>query len=363
MNVGLLQGAHCPAGVTPRERYLEILDEAVAAEEAGFDYYAVPEQHFNPGGGGATNIPASEVILGAVAARTQRMRLAWLSAVLPVHHPLRVAETAATLDILSEGRFELSTARSNDLPTLRAFQVDPSETRERWTEALRVIVSALSDPQVEHHGAFWDFPSVTLNPRPVQEPHPPLYYASTSVDGHRAAGHAGLGVIGGNSLPGGWDYVAECARTYKSALAEAEPIGRTVTDSIASFVFAANCAPSQEQAEREASDTVQSILAMVTSMFTRLAKESSGYEYMDGIRAMEEHKHDLRWLIERAPYISLGTPESFVERLERLERLGFDRVLLRVDGMPHDVCMRSIALLGEEVLPKFAAGARATTAS
>jgi alkanesulfonate monooxygenase SsuD/methylene tetrahydromethanopterin reductase-like flavin-dependent oxidoreductase (luciferase family) len=359
MNVGLLQGAHCPAGVEPKQRYLEIIEEAVAAEEAGFAYYGVPEQHFNPGGGAATNIPASSVILGAVATRTNRMRLAWLSAVLPVHHPLQVAETAATLDILSEGRFELSTARSNDLPTLRAFGIDPSETRERWSEALEVIVAALSDPEVEHHGTYWDFPAVPLNPRPVQEPHPPLFYASTSVDGHRSAGKNGLGVIGGNSLPGGWDYVADCARTYKAALADAEPIGRFVTDSLSSFVFAANCAPSQEQAEREAAETVQSILAMVTRMFTRLAKESSGYEYMDGIRAIEEHKHDLRWLIDRAPYISLGTPEFFVERLERLEDLGFDRVALRVDGLPHDVCMRSIELLGEHVLPRFAGAAAA----
>jgi alkanesulfonate monooxygenase SsuD/methylene tetrahydromethanopterin reductase-like flavin-dependent oxidoreductase (luciferase family) len=359
MNVGLIQGAHCPAGVEPKQRYLEILEEAVAGEEAGFDYYAVPEQHFNPGGGGATNIPASEVILGAVAAKTSRMRLAWLSAVLPVHHPLRVAETAATLDILSEGRFELSTARSNDLPTLRAFGVDPSETRERWSEALRVIVSALSDREVEHHGTYWDFPALPLNPKPVQEPHPPLFYASTSVGGHKAAGANGLGVIGGNSLPGGWDYVEECARTYKEALAGAEPIGRTVTDSLCSFVFAAHCAPSQEQAEREAAETVQSILAMVTKMFTNLAKQSSGYEYMDGIRAIEEHKHDLRYLIDRAPYISLGTPEFFIERLERLENLGFDRVLLRIDGMPHDICMRSIALLGEHVLPRFTSAASA----
>jgi alkanesulfonate monooxygenase SsuD/methylene tetrahydromethanopterin reductase-like flavin-dependent oxidoreductase (luciferase family) len=355
MEVGLLQGAHCPAGVKPRQRYLEILEEATAAEQAGFAYYAVPEQHFDPGAG-ATTISASEVILGAVAARTSRMRLAWLSAVLPLHHPVRVAEKAATLDILSEGRFELSTARSNDLPTLRAFGVDPAETRERWEEALRLIVAALAEPEVEFKGDFWDVPAVHVSPTPVQEPHPPLYYASTSVDGHRAAGGSGLGVIGGNSLPGGWDYVEECARTYKAALADSEPIGRTTTDSLCAFVFAAHCAPTQEQAEREGGETVQMILAMVTKMFTRLARQSSGYEYMDGIRAVEEHKDDLRYLIDRAPYISLGTPEFFVERLERLRDIGFDRVLLRVDGMPHDVCMRSIEALGEHVLPAFHGG-------
>lgn len=354
MRFGLIQGAHCPPGVDRRQRYHEILIEAEAAEQNGFDFYGVPEQHFDPGSG-ATNISASEAILAAVAARTSSMRLMWMSAVLPIHHPVRVAEAAATLDVISDGRFELSTARSNDYPTLRAFQVDPQETRDRWLESLRIVAAALERGEIEHHGRFYDIDRVSLNPPTVQRPHPPLFYASTSVDGHRAAGAAGLGVIGGNSLTGGWEYVEDCARTYKEAVAQGTPVGTVVNDQLYTFAFAAHCAESQEQAKREAEVLVLSIIEMVNSMFTRLAKQSADYAYMDQIRMIYERRHDLDFLIERAPYISVGTPDFMVERVRRLEALGFDGIVLRIDGMAHEVCMRSIEMFGREVLPAFRA--------
>jgi alkanesulfonate monooxygenase SsuD/methylene tetrahydromethanopterin reductase-like flavin-dependent oxidoreductase (luciferase family) len=353
MHFGLLQGAHCPPGVTPRERYLEILDEAVAAEQAGFEFYATAEQHFDPGAG-TTTIAASEALQGAVAARTSTIRLIWASAVLSIHHPLRVAETAATLDILTRGRFELGTARSNDLPTLKAFEVDPSTTRDRWQESLTIIANALEHDEVEHAGTFWNIPRTTVSPASVQRPHPPLWYASTSLDGHRVAGSLGLGVISGNSLPGGWDYVREAAETYRGALAEAQPIGGAVNDGLMGFCFAAHVAPTKEQAEREAEAMIATIIETVTRMFTRLAKQSTGYEYMDEIAAIYERKDDLDFIVNRAPYISVGTPELLIERFKLMEDLGYDRVALRIDGMQHETCLRSIRAFGEQVLPAFA---------
>lgn len=350
---GLLQGAHCPPGTTPRQRYLEILDEAVCAEQAGFEFYSTAEQHFDPGNG-TTTIAASEAIQGAVAGRTSSIRLIWASAVLSIHHPLRVAETAATLDILTEGRFELGTARSNDLPTLRAFEVDPSTTRERWEESLEVIAEGLTEHEVEHDGKFWKIPKTTISPACVQDPHPPFWYASTSLDGHKVAGSRGLGVISGNSLPGGWDYVREASEVYHAALADADPIGGVVNDGMMGFCFAAHVAPTKEQAEREAETMIAAIIETVNRMFTRLAKQSTGYEYMKEIEAIYEKREDLDFIVNRAPYISVGTPDFMVERFKRMEEMGYDRVALRIDGMPHETCMRSIKAFGEQVLPAFA---------
>jgi hypothetical protein len=95
---------------------------------------------------------------------------------------------------------------------------------------------------------------------------------------------------------------------------------------------------------------------MVTTMFTKLAAESADYAYMDAIRTMYDRRHDIDFLVERAPYISIGNPEFWIERIRRLESLGFDGIVLRVDGMQHDVCERSIRLFGEEVLPAFRQG-------
>src|SRR5262249_37822036 len=153
----------------------------------GFDFYSMAEQHFNPGSNATTNVSTTDVMLSAIAARTSQIRLMWLSAVLPIHHPLRIAESIGTLDVISEGRIELSTARSNDLPTMRAYQVRPEDTRDRWAESLEIIAAALVDGEVEHEGQFWQIPRTRINPRAIQQPAPPLFYASTSVDGHKVA--------------------------------------------------------------------------------------------------------------------------------------------------------------------------------
>lgn len=354
MRFGLIQAAHRPPGVSLDQRYLEILDEAAVAEESGFDFYSVAEQHFDPGAAATTNVSTPDVLLAAVAARTSRIRLMWLSSVLPIHHPLRIAESSATLDVISQGRFELSTARSNDLPTMRAYEVDPATTRARWTESLGIIAKALAGLSTEHHGEFWDVPSVHINPRPIQQPLP-LFYASTSAEGHRVAGSMGLGVIGGNSLTGGWQFVEECARTYKDAVEIATPLpGAAVNDQLYAFSFLAHCTDDVEQGKLDAAPAVDSIISMVNAMFTRLASEDSAYAYMDDFRTMYDRRGDLDFLIERAPYISIGGPEFWIDRLERLRSLGYDGVVLRVDGMAHEVCMRSIRMFGEHVLPNFA---------
>ena len=180
--------------------------------------------------------------------------------------------------------------------------------RDRWRESLDVIVAALRDHEVEHHGRFWDFPRVRLNPRPVQSPHPALSYASTSVDGHRVAGALGLAPRAGNSLTGGWSYVEDCAETYKSAIKTATPVGAFVNDTLYSFIFAAHCADTFERAQSEAGGAVASIITMVTRMFTQLSSKSQDYAYMENVAALHDRLDDLPFLNDRAPYISLGHP-------------------------------------------------------
>src|SRR5688572_18815101 len=100
-------------------------------DEAGFDVFGLNEQHFLRDIG----VSASDVVFAFVAARTSRIRLRFMSVLLlTFNHPVRVAERLAMLDVLSEGRAEMSTARSNNLHTLEAFGVQPNETRAQWAE-------------------------------------------------------------------------------------------------------------------------------------------------------------------------------------------------------------------------------------
>jgi alkanesulfonate monooxygenase SsuD/methylene tetrahydromethanopterin reductase-like flavin-dependent oxidoreductase (luciferase family) len=352
MRFGILQAAHCPPGIEPKVRYLELLTEAAYAEEMGFDFYSIPEQHFNTGR--VTIISATDLVLSAIAARTSRMRLRLLSVILlPFNHPIRVAERVATLDILSNGRAELSTARSNHVVTMRAFQVPPGDTKAMWDESLTIVRKALGDDTLEHHGKFWDIAPVSVMPKPVQTPYPPMYYAATSLDGHVLGASRGLGVVGGNSLPGGWDYVAECAQRYKSAIAKVQSEQTNVTSSLAAFVATAHCAESQEQAEAEAAGPALGFVAMVIQMFNELHDKGADYAYMKDINKIVDRKDDMKYLIERAPYISVGTPDFHIERIKLLERMGYDEVVLRIDGMGHAINMRSIEMFGKYVMPAF----------
>lgn len=343
--------ASCTNGTPQRERYLQVIDEAICAEDSGFDVMSFGEQHFNTDR--ATQVSCPEMMSSAVASRTSTIRLRWGSVVLlAFNHPIRVAERIATLDLISNGRAEVATARSNHAPTMAAFQIDPRDTRAQWRESLDVIIAALTRDSFEHSGDHWTIPSTKPVPRAIQEPHPPLYYASTSLDGLSIAGHLGLGALSGNSLPGGWDYVAECAETYHAAVDKAEPIS-VVNRSLGESIMTAHCAETMEKAFDEASTAAEKMLSMVIDMFTGLAKHAPDYAYMDNVNAIREHASDMAYINDRSPYVSVGTPDFLVNRFKRLEELGYQEVILRIDGMGHETNMRSIQMFGKHVIPEF----------
>ncbi len=340
---------------TPLEkRYLQAIDECVCAEEQGFDSISFGEQHFNTDK--ATQVSCPEMMSSAVASRTSTIKLRWSSVVLlAFNHPIRVAERIATLDLLSNGRAEISTARSNHAPTMAAFQINPRETREQWRESLDVIVAALTQDPFQHSGKHWQIPPTKLVPHCIQKPHPPLFYASTSLEGLVTAGGLGLGALAGNSLPGGWDYVQQCSDAYHSAFDKAKPLSSVVNRSLATSIMTAHCAETMEKAFEEAGEASQKMLWMVINMFTELAKHapSSDYAYMDNINAIRERVSDMAYVNDRSPYVSVGTPDFLIERFKKLEKMGYQEVILRIDQFSHDTVMRSLKMFGKYVIPEF----------
>jgi len=343
--------ASCSDGTPLEKRYPQVIDEAVCAEEQGFDIMSFGEQHFNTDL--ATQGSCPEMLSSAIASRTSIMRLRWASVVLlAFNHPIRVAERIATLDLISKGRAEVATARSNHAQTMAAFQINPRETREQWRESVDVILAALTRDPFQHTGKHWQIPPTKLVPHCIQKPHPPLFYASTSLDGLVTAGQLGLGAISGNTLTGGWDYVAKCADTYHSAVDKAKPIS-VVNRSIATSIMMAHCAETMEKAFEEAGEASQKMLWMVIDMFTSLAKHGSDYAYMGEIDAIRKRVADMAYINDRSPYVSVGTPDFLIERFKQLEKMGYQEVFLRIDGFGHDKVMRSLKMFGKYVIPEF----------
>jgi alkanesulfonate monooxygenase SsuD/methylene tetrahydromethanopterin reductase-like flavin-dependent oxidoreductase (luciferase family) len=340
-------------GYSP-ERYREMLEQAQFAEEMGFSAFLTSEQHFNPA---ISMTSAPEVILGYLAAKTSTMRLRVASfPLLTFNHPLKVAEKAATLDVVSNGRVEIGTARSNNPRTLKAFEVDPSKTRQMWFESMEILRKALTLDEIEHEGEFWTItPPVVLRPRPVQQPHPPIFVSATSVETHRNAGKLGIGVMTGNSLSGGWPYLEEALANYQEGLEEADPgPGGVVNKSAGAAAVVAHCAATKEQAHAEAEARAYRFLEEIAGWFAELAASSPEYAYMASLRERLKDKAGLEEIIEQSPYISIGTPDFFIERAKRLEELGYDEFLLCFDGLPHEQIMSCIELIGKHVIPAFA---------
>ena len=169
----------------------DILDEAVDAEEVGLHSAWIGEHHFSTLG----VLSCPDLVLASVAARTKRIRLAPAVAVLPLHHPIRVAEQWATLDLLSRGRVDFAAGRGYDRREYLPLNVSFEHNQEIFEEGMEVVRSLwAADRAISHHGRHYRFDDVAITPKPVQLPLP-AYLPSFSQPSIELAGRLGCGLI------------------------------------------------------------------------------------------------------------------------------------------------------------------------
>jgi alkanesulfonate monooxygenase SsuD/methylene tetrahydromethanopterin reductase-like flavin-dependent oxidoreductase (luciferase family) len=257
MDFGIFYEIQVNSPLKHREREAEVfhqvLDQVVAAEEAGFNNFWSVEHHFQPG---FSHSSAPEVLYGALSQRTSRIRIghAVVLPPFPYNHPVRVAERIATLDILSKGRVEVGTGRSGTIQELGGFGIPPEETRPRWEEALRLLVNIWTSKEgtFSWKGKYFDIPERSIVPLPVQKPHPPLWLACSNEETHKIAGRMGLGLLTLVVMVGP-EEVARRINLYRDALKEVKPVGAFVNNRTAVF-YMVHCADTDKEArgEREA---------------------------------------------------------------------------------------------------------------
>ncbi len=173
--------------------YRDHLEEAVLAEELGFDCVWVSEHHFSPD---AWN-PSPFTFLSAVAARTERVRLGTFVLLLPLHNPLRVAEDVAVLDNISRGRVDLGVGVGSSPEEFRTFGIPLEGRLGRTFEALRIIERCFAGEEFSHQGKYYDFPNVHLTTRPVQRPGPPILVAAMGDQSVAWTARRGYGMAAG----------------------------------------------------------------------------------------------------------------------------------------------------------------------
>lgn len=180
-----------------RSAYAEQAKLVQLVETLGFDEAWVAEHHFNPDAAS----PSCLAILAHLAARTTRIRLGSAAVLLPFHNPIQVAEDAATLDILSDGRFDFGVAKGGPFPVQnKHFGVSKEDSRARMLEALSLIQKLLTEDGVRFEGKFFRADDISLTPKPLQRPIPTFIATSTGEAVALAAEHA-YGIMGAPPFP------------------------------------------------------------------------------------------------------------------------------------------------------------------
>ena len=183
MEFGIFMEFETREGQSQPRAFNEAFDLVDATEEWGLDTVWLGEMHFSP----RRSVLSEPIVVGsAIAARTERLRIGVAVRVLPLSHPLRIAEETATLDQISEGRLDFGIGRSGSPRSYDALGIEYGESQPRFREALAVILEAWRGEPFSHHGEFYSFDEIAVSPRTHQQPHPPLRMAATSA-GHLRA--------------------------------------------------------------------------------------------------------------------------------------------------------------------------------
>ena len=338
------------------EAYKSVVEQAVLGEQAGFHSLWTVEHHFLEEFSHCSN---PEVLYGAIAARTSRLRLGYGVRLMPFpyNHPVRSAESAAVLDIISDGRVEFGTGRSSTRAELEGFGIDPHRTRELWEEAVDVIVAAWTNDILEWNGKQFKIPPRRVLPKPVQDPHPPLWGATSSPESHRIMGEKGMGLLSftiGTSpeeLKGRIDL-------YRDGLTRAKPVGKFVNGRAATFTMV-NVAKTREQARINAAESCEwyakhgtEAVASVSKWMREMGQQSGTYAYGDALADLDTSFLTYDYLESTGACI-VGTPEACIETAKRYEAAGCDLLLCLMNPykVQHRAVLECIELMGKHVIP------------
>jgi len=345
------------------QAYKNVLAQALAGERYGWDAFWTVEHHFLSEYSHCSN---PEVLYGAVAALTERIRIGYGVRLMPqpYNHPVRTAESVAVLDLLSDGRVDLGTGRSSTRAELEGFGVDPAQTRAMWQEAIAHVVGCWTNDEYEFDGQFWSMPKRRVHPKPLQRPHPPIWGATSSEDGHRQVGALGLGLC---SFAVGLspDEVKTKVDIYRAAVQGCtDPIGAFVNNRAATFTMAM-CGPDRQVALDTARESFEWYpkagarhIASMTDWMIERKQDLGSYAYAADMKRIDDEGGldllSLEYLVEANACV-IGTPEDCIRTCRLYEQAGIDLLLCLVNPykIPHEAVMQTIELMGTEVIPEF----------
>ena len=330
---------------TANQYVRDITEEAIYAETVGMYSAWIGEHHFSTLG----VLSCPDIVLGYVAARTERIRLAPAVNVLPLHHPIRVAEQWATLDLLSDGRVDFATGRGYDKREYVPFKAPYENNTAAFAEGLGVLQRLWTETEpVTHKGAYYDFENISITPKPVQVP-PPIYVACFSKPSIELAGRLGHNVVvapfAAATQFGG---LAEVTELYHDSCAKH---GNTPGRLVCSYFTHFADTPEQDHAAR-VSQVRYFQECCIDALPQNLKTAPPTYAYfVDMVNNMKAMTPE--GLTDKS--VLVGTPEAITATLKSVEAAGFDEVILyfNVGLKPHAKVKEEMQRFMEDVAPEF----------
>ena len=332
-----------------QERYSDTLAQIKHGDHLGFDTAWLAELHFFP----EFSVMSSPLIVAAAAAQhTQRIQLGIAVSLLPLNNPIRSAEDAATVDVLSHGRLVFGVGRGTNPLHYGGFNIPMEESRDRFTEALDIITQAWTNDRVSYEGKYYRIKDVAVHPKPLQKPHPPIRIATNSSDTFPLAGRLGYPMFSSLvvvPLPRFRQDIAVYWQTFEEA-------GHTRTGEEVALLFPLYVAETEEEAQ-----TVprQSIMHYFEVLGRRMVAGDADLDV-----ATRERNQEMQARLQRLTYEEvresvaiIGTPEHCIERIRWLQQEFHLSELIcwfNPGGlMPHQTVLASMSRFATHIRPKF----------
>jgi alkanesulfonate monooxygenase SsuD/methylene tetrahydromethanopterin reductase-like flavin-dependent oxidoreductase (luciferase family) len=349
MEFGMFNEFPSLPGRSDSEAFDEAMEQVDAAERLGLDVMWLAELHFEPR---RSLLSAPLSIASAIAARTRRIKIGIAVQVLPLCHPLRLAEEAATVDQLSHGRLIFGVGRSGVAQTYEAYGVPYAESRERFLEILDIVAKVWTEPSCSYRGKYHSFEGVAVVPKPYQKPHPPIRIAASTPDTFPAIGRRGAPIFA-SVRHTSWAALAEQIASYHRAWRKAGHPGRGEV-----FVSAPTyIAETAEAARNEPRASIMHFYQEQANLLegaARLVDPETAARRMRRVRQLRQIDYDEAI----ATNALVGTPDMIAERLRMLQaEIGLCGILaeLNCGGLiPHERVLNAMRLLCEAVKPRFA---------
>ncbi len=339
MEFGVFYQIPCGENQTPAGRYADAMAQVQLADELGYDMAWLAELHFARR---FSVMPAPLLMASALSQTTERIMLGTAVNLLPLHHPLRIAEEVATLDVLSGGRAVFGIGRGSNPNHYRGYGIPIEERNDRFAEGLDLALRAWTEDELNYDGQFYQAANIRLEPKPIQQPHPPVYVASNGADTFPLVGKLGHSILV-TPLIITVDGVSNGLATYRETLAEHghDPAAVKVVVNVPVYV-----GETAQAARAGFAPTVNNYLDTLRSMQNN--SRGSG-------RAFQIDYDDICNELG-----AVGTPQQVIERLQRFQELYRPQEFMcwfNIGGMlSNEEVARSMRLFAEEVMPHFQDG-------